>query len=71
MKKDGTWKDEADLNAARGSASTGSVIIKNKLLIAGGYDGKKLATVEVVVAPNAKSQTLPISLPATRYTIIN
>ena len=62
MKEDGTWKDEADLNAARGSASTGSAVIKNKLVIAGGYDGRNLATIEVV-APNAKSQTLPISLP--------
>ena len=66
MKEDGTWKDEADLNAARGSASTGSAVIKNKLVIAGGYNGGDLDTIEVV-APNSKSKTLPIKLPVAMH----
>ena len=66
LKEDGAWKDEADLIAARRSASTGSVIIKNKLVIAGGYDEGNLDTIEVV-APNAKSQTLTINLPVAMH----
>ena len=66
MKEDGAWKSEANLNTARRSASTGSVIIKNKLVIAGGHDGANLATIEVV-APNAKAKTLPIKLPVAMH----
>jgi len=62
LKEDGTWKLESSLNTARYSAANGEVIINNKLVIAGGYDGNYLATIEVV-APNSRSETLPIRLP--------
>ena len=64
LKEDGAWKLEASsLITARLGAATGSVIINNKLVLAGGYNGNYLATIEVV-APNEESVTLPISLPA-------
>ena len=64
LKEDGTWKDEADLNEARGNAARGNAIMNNKLVIAGGINGNgnRLKTIEVV-APNTKSETLPIVLP--------
>ena len=66
LKEDGEWKDEANLNTARRSASTGTVIINNKLVIAGGYNGVDLATIEVV-APNTETVTLPIKLPVAMH----
>jgi len=62
LKEDGDWKLESNLNLARYSAANGAVIINNKLVIAGGYNENRLATIEVV-APNSKSETLPIILP--------
>ena len=64
LKENGSWKVESDLNTARGYTATGSVIFNNKLVIAGGIDGKnkRLATIEVV-APNTQSTTLPVRLP--------
>ena len=64
LKEDGAWKleESSDLNTARAYVATGSVIINNKLVLAGGYNGTRLATIEVV-APNEESVTLPISLP--------
>jgi len=70
LKEDGTWKLEAssDLNTARSHAANGDVIMNNKLVLAGGIDNgwNELATIEVV-APNTKSETLPISLPVGMY----
>ena len=65
LKEDGSWKWEtsSDLNVARQFAANGNVIVNNKLMIAGGTNGSRLTTFEVV-APNTKSLTLPISLPA-------
>ena len=63
LNDDGSWKlEESSLYTARRSAATGSVVMYNKLLIAGGSNGANLATIEVV-APNTTSMTLPISLP--------
>ena len=47
LKENGSWKVESDLNTARGYTATGSVIFNNKLVIAGGIDGKnkRLATI--------------------------
>ena len=59
MKEDGDWKVDTNLTKARGFAANGDVIMNNKLIIAGGND---LTTIEVV-APNTKSETLPINLP--------
>jgi len=64
LKEDGDWKFESNLNTARYAAANGEVIINNKLVIAGGYNGGNLATIEVV-APNSRSETLPIRLPVT------
>jgi len=68
LKEDGAWKLEAssELNTARGYAATGSVIMNNKLVLAGGYNENYLTTIEVA-APNTKSETLPISLPVGMY----
>jgi len=62
LKEDGTWKLESDLNTARHHAANGEVIINNKLVIGGGNNGYYLDTIEVV-APNTRSETLPIRLP--------
>merc|ERR1712062_970594 len=62
LKEDGSWKLESNLNTGRNSAANGEVIINNILVIAGGFDGNYLATIEVV-APNSRSETLPIRLP--------
>merc|ERR1711953_1144321 len=62
LKEDGSWKLESNLNTGRNSAANGEVIINNILVIAGGFNGTKLATIEVV-APNTRSETLPIRLP--------
>jgi len=63
LKEDGNWKLESNLNTARHYAANGEVIMNNKLVMAGGSSsGTKLATIEVV-APNTRSETLPIRLP--------
>ena len=67
LKEDGSWKDEYNLNTARRLAATGSVIINNKLVIAGGWNGGWLDSIEVV-APSNKSETLSrIKLPKPMY----
>ena len=58
----GDWKFESNLTTPRGYAANGNVIRNHKLVMAGGTDGWHLSTIEVV-APNAKSETLPIKLP--------
>ncbi len=65
LKEDGAWKldESSDLNTARHHAANGYVIMNSKLVLAGGFNGNRLATIEVV-APNEESVTLPISLPA-------
>ena len=62
LKEDGAWKFESNLNTAGNNAATGSVIMNNKLVLAGGYNGNRLSTIEVV-APNTEPVTLPIRLP--------
>ena len=64
LKEDGDWKLESssDLNVARYYAANGDVIVNNQLVIAGGFNGSRLDTIEVV-APNTKSKTLSVRLP--------
>jgi len=62
LKEDGDWKLDSNLNTARIFAANGKVIMSNKLVIAGGLNGNDLDTIEVV-APNTRSETLPIRLP--------
>jgi len=66
LKEDGNWKVESNLNTARQYAANGEVIMNDKLVIAGGDTGYYLDTIEVV-APNTRSETLPIRLPAAMY----
>ena len=66
LKESGAWKHESDLNTARRYAATGSVIMKDNLVLAGGFKHGSLDTIEVV-APNTKSETLPISLPVAMH----
>ena len=67
LKEDGNWKLESNLKTARHYAANGAVIIDNKLVIAGGMtDDNMMATIEVV-APNTRSETLPIRLPAVMF----
>ena len=63
--ENGEWKEDhiAALNGERSIAATGSVIINDKLVLAGGFDGiKEMSTIEMV-APNTRSSILPIELP--------
>ena len=46
----------------RGFAAFGSVVINGKLVIAGGNNRNRLSSIEMV-APNARSKTLDVSLP--------
>ena len=62
LKEDGTWKLESNLNTTRQYAANGEVIMNNKMVIAGGFNPHKLATIEVV-EPNTRPRTLPIRLP--------
>ena len=66
LKENGEWKFESNLTTPRAYAANGDVIINHKLVIAGGYNGSILDTIEVV-APNTKSRTLPIRLPVAMY----
>ena len=66
LKEDGSWKLESNLNTGRRYAANGEVIMNNKLVIAGGYNENRLATIEVV-APNTKAKTLPIRLPVAMW----
>ena len=69
LKEDGAWKFESYLNTARRLTATGSVIMNNKLVIAGGVQRgteNNLATIEVV-APNTETVTLPIKLPVAMH----
>jgi len=66
LKEDGSWKDEYNLNTARRVAATGSVIINNKLVIAGGWNGGWLDSIEVV-APSNKSKEIRHILPVPMY----
>ena len=63
LKEDGDWELESNMNTARAWAANGEVIMNNKLVIAGGWNGTRLDTIEVV-APNTQAVTLPIRLPA-------
>ena len=64
--QNGEWKEDqiAALNGERWNAATGSVIMNDKLVLAGGFgNGRdKLSTIEMV-APNTKSGLLTIELP--------
>ena len=68
MKEDGDWnlEETSDLSTARNKAANGNVIVNNQLVIAGGYNGGILDTIEVV-APNTKAKTLPIRLPVAMF----
>lgn len=60
LQDNGVWKYDstASLNERRRHAATGSVIMNNSLVLAGGYDGSRLSSIELV-SPNTRSRTLP------------
>ena len=64
LEENGEWKEDktATLPTRIFYSAAGSVIIDDKLIIAGGQYGKNLAAIELL-APNTKPMTLPISLP--------
>ena len=67
--ENGKWKydETASFKSARGYAATGSVIINNKLVFAGGKDNSKyLSTIEVA-APNTASKILPVKVPVAMW----
>ena len=68
LTEDGDWnlEETSVLSTARNVAANGNVIVNNQLVIAGGYNGSILDTIEVV-APNTKAETLPIRLPVAMY----
>ena len=63
LEENGNWKYDgnASLNTARNYAATGSVIMNNSLVIAGGYRGSSLSSIELA-SPNTKSRTLDTNL---------
>jgi len=67
LQENGAWKQDrtASLNTARGYAASGSVIMSNQLVIAGGLNNY-LSSIELV-SPNARSATLPRGLPFGLY----
>ena len=64
LQENGAWKQDrtASLNTARGYAASGSVIMSNQLVIAGGSNGNYLSSIELA-SPNARTTTLPRGLP--------
>ena len=64
LQENGAWKQDrtASLNTARGYAASGSVIMSNQLVIAGGVNGNYLSSIELA-SPNARTTTLPRGLP--------
>ena len=68
LQETGEWKEDqtATLNSARSNAAFGSVIINDKLVVAGGTNGSYLSTIELA-APNTKSTTLSMELPLGIY----
>ena len=64
LQENGAWKQDrtASLNTARGYAASGSVIMSNQLVIAGGYNRNFLSSIELA-SPNARTTTLPRGLP--------
>ena len=64
LQENGAWKQDrtASLNTARFYAASGSVIMSNQLVIAGGHNGNYLSSIELV-SPNARTTTLPRGLP--------
>ena len=64
LQENGAWKQDrtASLNTARHYAASGSVIMRNKLVIAGGHNGNPLSSIELA-SPNARTTTLPRGLP--------
>ena len=64
LQENGAWKQDrtASLNTARYYAASGSVIMRNKLVIAGGHNGNPLSSIELA-SPNARTTTLPRGLP--------
>ena len=64
LQENGAWKQDrtASLNTARYFAASGSVIMSNQLVIAGGSNGNYLSSIELA-SPNARTTTLPRGLP--------
>ena len=56
LQENGAWKQDrtASLNTARYYAASGSVIMRNQLVIAGGHNGKYLSSIELA-SPNART----------------
>ena len=68
LQENGEWKYDstASLNERRRYAAAGSVIMNNSLVIAGGYSGSRLSSIELV-SPNTTSRTLEKRLPSSMY----
>ena len=68
LEENGNWKYDANasLNQGRYHAATGSVIMNNSLVIAGGQRSGSISSIELV-SPNTKSRTLPTSLYTSVY----
>ena len=60
----GSWaKDQtAELNTGRRYAGIGTVVIDNNLFLAGGKNGSRLTSIEML-SPDARAQTLSVQLP--------
>ena len=58
LQENGAWKQDrtASLNTVRFYAASGSVIMSNQLVIAGGHNGKYLSSIELA-SPNARTTT--------------
>ena len=73
LQENRNWKEDRSctLKVARYRAGTGSVIVNNRLVLAGGYGSSGALSSIELVAPNTKSQTLPTQIPvATQWSCI-
>ena len=63
LQENGVWKHDANasLNVGRYHAATGRVIMNNSLVIAGGYRGSSISSIELA-SPNTRSRTLDTNL---------
>ena len=68
LQDNGAWKYDstASLNEVRYVAASGSVIMNNSLVVAGGTASSRLSSIELV-SPNTRSRTLSMRLPSSMY----
>ena len=64
LRENGSWETDATaaLNTERYMAATGSVLMTNKLVLAGGKASNRVSTIELA-SPNTRSTTLSVRLP--------